>query len=372
MSSYDVVVTYNNKSLGPHTRQIYTGLFELAHAEIIDLKLTEDNWNHSYQTHNLVKVSVNKEFDLLFDTNDGCYWIHDTLENNIAFFSSEILPRFKYVFKRSYNPDILSLFGDERHKFKPLGFNYELSSNANIADLIGYGWVAKLKKALKRSDLFCKITGKESNNLVNYQNFEFAPIPPRGAELPRILFFTRLWDPEAPEVHLAPGETRSSIADDRTSINEMRIRCLDSCRRHFKERFIGGLTKDVFSTKVAPHLVAPKTLTHKQNFLQLIKQSHICISTAGLHKSTGWKFGEYVAASHAIVSEKIYDQVPGAFGVPVNYLEFADDAELLDAIQRLTDDRSLLKQMMWNNYAYYQTYSRPQNLILNALLSIEV
>lgn len=37
----------------------------------------------------------------------------------------------------------------------------------------------------------------------------------------------------------------------------------------------------------------------------MVKESDICITTTGLHRSIGWKFAEYIAASKAIVTEKL-------------------------------------------------------------------
>ena len=57
-------------------------------------------------------------------------------------------------------------------------------------------------------------------------------------------------------------------------------------------------------------------------FLNIVKSSDICIATTGLHKSIGWKFGEYIAASRAIITEPLYYEIPGELKRGSNYLEF--------------------------------------------------
>jgi hypothetical protein len=84
---HSVVVHHNRKTNGAHSRQIFTGFCELGRSGAIDLELVEEDWNPRYQTENLIKVTLNGETDLLFDTNDGFYWIHDDIERNIEYFA---------------------------------------------------------------------------------------------------------------------------------------------------------------------------------------------------------------------------------------------------------------------------------------------
>jgi len=161
---------------------------------------------------------------------------------------------------------------------------------------------------------------------------------------------------------------RETGARDRNSINRVRIECLEACRAAFAGHFIGGLSATPYAEQIAPHLIATAGTTDKQSYIQLVKASQICIATTGLHLSTGWRLGEYVAASRAIVSEKIHDELPGDFRAQRNYLEFSTAEELVGAVRRLLSDRSLMSSIMWNNYCYYQTHVRPDSLVLNTLL----
>jgi hypothetical protein len=180
---------------------------------------------------------------------------------------------------------------------------------------------------------------------------------------------TRLWDPAGEKADFVESSVREQGAADRDSINRVRIECIEACRNAFPGHFIGGLAAGPYAGKVAPHLIVPDSMTDKRSFMGLVKASPICVATTGLHLSTGWRLGEYVTASRAIVSEKIRDVLPGPFRAPDNYLEFSTADELLRALRELIADRVLMKAMMWNNYSYYRTHGRPDSLVLNALLS---
>lgn len=366
MKTHSVVAYYNRKTNGAHSRQIFTGLCELARSGAIGLELAEDDWNPDHATENLVKVTLNGQTDLLFDTNDGFYWIHDDLERNVEYFAGVILPKFRYVFKRSCNPAILARFGALGAKFRPLGLNYEMTSRYNMMDRIYFGRLDQWKKSIRRSGALCKILGKGSDRSIHFENFEHPPLAPDGSP-PQILLLTRLWGPLGEEVAAGPA-VRERTQRELDAINRTRIECVEACRAAFAGHFIGGLAASPYASQVAPHLIAPDNMTSKLAFMQLIKASPICIATTGLILSTGWRFGEYVAASRAIVSEKVHDVLPGPFRTPDNYLEFSTVNELLAAVRGLIADRSALHRMMWNNYSYYRSYGRPDSLILNALL----
>ena len=104
--------------------------------------------------------------------------------------------------------------------------------------------------------------------------------------------------------------------------------------------------------------------------MNIVKSSDICIATTGLHKSIGWKFGEYVAASRAIVTEKLHYEIPGDFKSGINYLEFSSEDELVHSIKKLIEDKCLRYEMMKNNHNYYLEYVRPDKLIMNTLTQV--
>jgi hypothetical protein len=191
------------------------------------------------------------------------------------------------------------------------------------------------------------------------RDFEFYPSPNKTNN---ILFIARLWNPEDAGL--------DHLKCEREKLNELRISCIKACEKEFGEYFIGGLQKDNFSMKYYPDLTMPPRLTKRKIFLDTIKQSNICISTTGLHNSIGWKFGEYVAASRAIITEPLHFEIPGNFEKNKNYLAFTNNNELISNIYLLMNNKDALVDMMANNYRYYNNFVRPDNLILNTLLTV--
>ncbi len=125
---------------------------------------------------------------------------------------------------------------------------------------------------------------------------------------------------------------------------------------------------DEFSERHFRNVLLPdNSLSNKRKYLEMLKDFPICIATKGLNNSNGWKLGEYVAFSKAIVTEPLRFQVTGDFAKEKNYLEFTDSEELLNSVSRIFDDKNLRDSLMKNNHDYYRNFVRPDALILNTL-----
>ena len=92
----------------------------------------------------------------------------------------------------------------------------------------------------------------------------------------------------------------------------------------------------------------------------------ICIGSAGLHQSIGWKIGEYVAASKCIVSESFAYTAP-EFLPRRNYLPFDNMNQCVATIESLINDKSQIREMEEANYEYYNNHLRPDALIWNSI-----
>ena len=128
--------------------------------------------------------------------------------------------------------------------------------------------------------------------------------------------------------------------------------------------------KIAFLFKRSKDLIAPFSLTKREAYLQVIKEHNICIATTGLHNSISWKFGEYVAASRAILSEPLIYELPGNFENSKNYLSFNNEDELLNGTYSLLKNKDELFDMMNNNFHYYNNFLRHYRLVFNTLISI--
>jgi hypothetical protein len=185
--------------------------------------------------------------------------------------------------------------------------------------------------------------------------------PPSTNDTPRVLLLTRTWDPES--VRKDP-----SLAETWSAINRMRVGCIRALRDELGDVVVGGLAPTPDAVRDYPDCVVQDLrITKKPVYLELMKRSDICVATKGLAGSNGWRLGEYVAGSRAIVSEVLQSEVPGNFARDRNYAEFDDASTCVEQTVRLVERPEQRLEMMAANRAYYEDYLRPDALVLNTL-----
>ncbi len=186
--------------------------------------------------------------------------------------------------------------------------------------------------------------------------------PPVEGLPPKVLFVTRTWDP------FDHPDRSEEKARQRIRLNETRARCLEALRREFGGDFFGGFERTDYAVRNYTELLLhDDEVSQKENYVKMLGVYPICVSTEGLHRSIGWKMGEYVAFSKAIVSERLSYEIPGEFQEGQNFLGFDTAEECVDAARKLFSDASLRVQMMDNNDKYYQKYVEPSRAIRRTL-----
>ncbi|WP_298555620.1 hypothetical protein [uncultured Algibacter sp.] len=329
-----------------HLSQIYDGFEKLKKLGIIDLSVKTFTGNANIP---ILKVVIDNKYTVIYDTLDGFNWIKGSVQENLQYFKDHM--NVDYYFKRSYNKQILD-YKPNNCKVYPLGLNIGIQPEGKFKK----GLIENSKDFIKNNYIISKFYKK---TFFYSKDFEFFPIPHKNT---KILFITRLWDPNS--------ETLNHLKTERELINKNRVRCINVCKKEFGKQFTGGLQKDFFSIKYSNDLIMPSSLTNRESFLKTIREHNICISTSGLHNSIGWKFGEYVAASRAIISEPLIYKPSGNFENTKNYLTFNNEDELMNQTHFLLKNKELLSDMMNRNYKYYNDYMRPDKLVLNTLLQI--
>jgi hypothetical protein len=338
-----------------HVQQIYTG-FNLLHRQgVVSVKQTippdcllnktaADRWV-DYQFSN-VRAVIDGRTTVCYDVHDW-NWIDERILGEVDFY-----------FKRSFDPRHVSTL-PERHKVFPLGLNYRVLSaepdRFRFQRSAFYASQARVKAMLKSLKVDRLLRGQgDAERLDNLEAW-----PDFTAE-PRVLFMARAWDTN----HILDPRQRDVVH----ALNDMRAECVRWLRKELGSRFFGGLAHDPFASAHYRDVLLPDAgLANKRRYLALLKQYPICIATTGLNGSNGWKLGEYVAHSKAIVTEPLQHAVPGDFGSPGHFLEFTTPDGLLEATTRLIEDRELRCAMMMNNHRYYGAYVRPDALVLNSL-----
>jgi len=345
-------------SIGRHLQQIYTGFFMLYKANLVEIvqiiqkETINDNSIAPHlrdSKHAHLRVIVNDSIKIHYDT-------HDSWEINERY-----LTETDYYFKRSFSPNHLQNFGEQRKKIYPLGLNYEIFPNSfdrfgiqrNLVLGEGKIGINQIIMSFNFTDIF-KFTPRV-NNLWSFPSYRMAP---------KILFMVKAWDPFDD-----PDRSIEKI-DMRLSVNDNRAKCIKMLRKEFGDDFYGGFIHTEFAVKNFRKFLMPDNIqSSKGNYINLLKHYPICVATSGLHGSIGWKFAEYIAFSKAIVSEKLNYEVPGNLQKGSNYLEFREPEECVENAEKLFCDQKLREYLMTNNSRYYHSYLRPDSLILNTILT---
>ena len=329
----------------------------LEEAGRISLEMIENKNN----SRNIPFASIQIEIDdkvITFDMSDS-WWLRSVD-------GFEHLKAVDAYFARSYSSDPamhLSIVDPYMEKVKPFGFDYYATYKGNPLDQDNKGIVRSFR------------------DVIGYNRCTYVPYFEGKAEKKNrdatIIFMTRLWDPnevnpDEPGITDEVKEYRKYMIAERCYINEQRIRIVKELRKEFGDHFTGGIYEDVFSKTQCPELVLNRTQVRKKAYLDKMKKSDICIGSMGLHKSTGWKTGEYIAAARAIVAEKLIYEVPGDFEEGKNYIPFNTAEECLQAVKDLYENPQRIYDMKKANEQYYQAFLKPDRQILNALEQIGI
>ncbi|MCX7549367.1 hypothetical protein [Xanthomarina sp. F2636L] len=318
----------------PHLSQIYDGFEKLQRKGLINLVYENSKGDVGYP---LLKVLINEKTTLVYD-------LLDTNKIDEAYLKSL---KTDYYFKRSFPLNMIGGTEYEGAKIFPLGFNYPISKEG------------KYKYVKQVLNDFGLVKGEIRKN--TYPSEIFEAFPTRN-KVNKVLFYCNLWNPYI--------DISDKSKMDRQEINENRIAIIQTLKKEFGTFFKGGLISTKFSLKTCKELVVPRSLTNKNNYLKEIKSSNICISTTGLHGSVGWNFGEYMAASRAIITMPLNSKFPGNLVENGNYLVFNNQDELVQKVEFLLNNSDAQQSMMIKNFRYYNNYLKPENLVLNTLLEV--
>lgn len=309
-----------------HLNQYIYGFLMLQRTGV--LKIKSINHDDSLKKH-ILRANING-LKIVYDAEDG-----DHFER--GFFSQSDYEWCDFYYKRSCSESLLIKYP----KCRPLTFNYSLTPSYSKIDYLNQN--------------FRRLMGKGD---IRHYDLEVTPF---YSSQPKILFITGLWDPmesHDPEVQREFEE-----------ITMKRVSILKTLKRHYSHCATFGVNGDRdFTRRVAGEFILPKRLTTRPQFISMMKSHDICITTNGLHNSIGWRFGEFVASSRAIISEKLHYKVPGCFSKGVNYLSFNSEDSLLKSLSCLLENHDMRLSMMLENQNYYKNHVRPDILIMNTII----
>ena len=348
-------VIYNNRL--EHVSKLLTGFRMLEDNGLIQITYIE-NKNNRYHLPDgpIVELRIDDK-RIAFDAGDRWELCHN--------YGKEYLKQVDCYFARGYSTkvDIVTpeIFLDNP-KVQPLGLCYYVTYPGNPIDKRP-GIKNQAKRIVKHLTGFYKM----------YYPSAFEYDVDNKTEDLTIIFMTRLWGTKEFEDLLRSDisqEARDYImymCEERDKINHQRIEIIRALKNKYNSSFIGGVQNDSVSQALCPDLIVPREETNKKIYMMKMKSSDICIGTMGLHRSIGFKVGEYVAASKAIVTDRLEYIVPGNFEEGKNYLSFQSVDECIHAVDYLYNRPQLVCAMKQANADYYREYVHPEKQLLNAL-----
>jgi hypothetical protein len=344
-------------SYSEHVLQIYAGLYALHEAGIITLE-------QRFAPDDLVQ-RLGKPLDAkflshalngLFVDVDGAGLVFFDVRDGINYYA-EIADDVVLYAKRSFRQGAFQPAGA---RFVPLGLNYSIYPDRTT--------MLELERTLKQLDLSALSIKRLAIALVRIfpRLGRLIGVPTVGSVWaepdpeapPRAIFLARAWEPK-------PCVLREETVKD---LNEFRAQCIRALRQRFGSKFIGGFAREAYASRVYPDcVVSADVSTRRRDYLKLLRSYPVCIATTGLFDSIGWKFGEYVALSKAIVSEVLRFELPGPFAPGENYLAFRTAQACVDQVEELFGDDEARARMMRNNSEYYREYGSPHAVVARAL-----
>jgi hypothetical protein len=330
-----------------HSTQVIAGFDSLASEGLIRVV-----YGRSGFAERVSKLGLFVKFDegpgIVFDMHDSS-----------SMFVKSALDEVDWYFKRTF--EFSKVPANTYAAVRPLGPNYDVMSSAvNVFSLrraIAWRSVNEAKRIVRASlpipgTKFAAFRGIDSD-ISSEPNYSSR----------RVLFLARCWDPKSADI---AGDQVAQ--EDRHSINESRASLLRRLRRELGSNFTGGFSQDDFTVRNYPDLVvSDTTLTMRANYLSVVKAHAICIATRGLHGSVGWKFGEYLAMSRAIVSERFSSAFPFPIVDGEHYRGYRTVDECVEEVHCLLDDPGKARAMMDANSELYISHLNPRALLLGAL-----
>ena len=335
-----------------HLNMIYTGFQLLAKQKKISLSF-------KVAKHPLPGLPIPSLSELFVNLNGSKILLFDMTD--FGEIRTDLLEYTDFYFKRSFSPILVG----EKYaytKIFPLGLHYRIHEKFPSAFSLKRAFLESSPKKVSNA-LFQNLLGPI--NSIHPKLFRLhidnCSAKPNFSLEPGVIFMANLWD---------PALTKKKYRQQREEINHMRVECVRKLKKTFGSHFMGGLRHNEYTKKNFPDclLEDPQSAVFG-NYMNKLKNYPIGVATTGLHNSIGLKFAEYVAFSHAIVSEKIHYESPGLM-VGKHYLEFNSADECVEKVGILMENHHLRHEMMEINHIYYKNYLKPDVLVWRAITKV--
>ena len=236
-----VTVKLATREGAAHISGILAGFTLLAKRGELTLRVLDARQGSPIAREALLETEIDGR-TVVFDLMDG-YFYNDPAAVQALFSRADV------VFKRSFSAEKNRQFpGDISAKLRPLGLNYYVTCPGSPLDA-----ERSAKSRLKQWALSTRCYP---------QDFEARLT--RVRKKPRILFLTRLWDPEEPAVQQYPD-----LQAEWRQVNADRIELLHRLQSAFPAQFTGGVSDNTCARRQCPELIVPdKSLSILEGAIQ--------------------------------------------------------------------------------------------------------
>jgi hypothetical protein len=273
-------------------------------------------------------------------------------------FTRPILESCDIYFKRSFSPcRVHDLPADLVDKVVPMGPNFACQAaglNARTLRALGINFAVGIARAF----FFDKERYHDARHVLS----QFVTLP-RVEEFeadgrehlkPVVLLQTRVWEPA------------DVSEDDVEAVNEGRADLVRKLRKELGDRFIGGIVPTEWALKKFPDVIT-RLPSRRDQYIAMSRSAPIAIYCRGLHHSTAFKLGEYLAGAKAIIMEPLFHHLRAPLEEGKHFLGFETTDQCVEHSRQLLDDPDRLEAMRRQNHFYYREHAEPSADVLKCL-----
>lgn len=356
----------NRRSM--YVEQIIAGYILLEKMGQIRLQLHEKpELKKEFYHDAIIETVLDHRIRIVYDLTDGY--------NNYPSFRSfdDMLDQVDILFKASCHEGFHSTLRN-RDKIVPLAPRYRTTIRNSWANRADFRKCIKGDRSEIKTFLRNAIPFSENSTRNHYlKRFEAKAIPHKDT---KIFFFTRLWDPgiassySSQNVDLDGSDVKDRIQakkEEYAAISKLRASIVKALKQEYGSSFIGGLAPTDYAIRTYPDLVGTTEMARRTKYTANMHRADICVNTQGTHGCYNFSFGEELAASRAIVTEKPIYQTPPFLHEGVNYYTYTSVDECLQKVAFLFEHPAAMLEMMQKNESYYQEHLRPDRLVHDTL-----
>lgn len=281
-----------------------------------------------------------------FDARDQSdVWHHDGLACSDVYF------------KRSYHPpsaeELVPSLRSRVVPLNPIFATWSRRSRVWSARLCGF-LLATAAKQLVSGEAARKVMGSlaaQVSKLQSLSSVEHYEDTPAGAKCAKVLFQTRLWDPD------------TESGDWVDACNRERVEMVRTLRSGLGDAMVGGLASTPYAARQFPELLSNLTegaRSRRPEFIRLCKTFLVRVNIKALFQAVPYSLGETLAANNCIVSQAIRNTFATPFAEGRHYLGFTTPRECVDQCMALLGSGGRARRVREEAHAYYRDAVRPK------------